>query len=103
MRSAIAKACTVLEVTSFVEDLDRYACADGDDALGAVLGAAARIWFRRFSFAREFLVPEVVSPISDNFRAFDGASRSFAQLVRLTEADGGSAAQGYSLGAEGLS
>ena len=40
MHPAIAKACTVLEVTSFAEDLDRDVCANGDEAVGLEFGYA---------------------------------------------------------------
>ena len=35
MRAAASKARAVLDVTSFVEDLDREVCADGDETLGS--------------------------------------------------------------------
>ena len=72
MRSAVAKACAVLEVAPFVEDLDREVCAEGEEARGAVTGAAARIWFYRVGSFRESLVPVIVPPIRDNFWAFMG-------------------------------
>ena len=72
MRSAIAEACTVLEVTSFVEDLDREVCAGGEGALGAGEGAASRIWFHRFCLLRDSLAPVVVLPIRGNFLSLIG-------------------------------
>ena len=72
MRSAVTKARAVLEVTSFVEDLDRVVCADGEGALGSGRGSAARIRSHRFCSLRESLVPVVVFPIRDNFWAFAG-------------------------------
>ena len=33
MRAVVARACAILEATSFVEDLDRDVCADGDEVL----------------------------------------------------------------------
>ena len=43
MRSAAAKACNVLAATSFVEDLCRGVGSEGEEALGLLKGAAARI------------------------------------------------------------
>ena len=72
LRSAGTKARAVLEVTSFVEDLDWDTCADGEEAPSSARGFAARIWFRRFCSLRESLVPVVLVPICDSFRALMG-------------------------------
>ena len=72
MRSAAAKACNVLAATSFVEDLCRGVGSEGEEALGLLKGAAARIWRYRFATLREFLAPEIVIPIRDNFLALMG-------------------------------
>ena len=72
LRSAGTKARAVLEVTSFVEDLDWDTCADGEEAPSSARGFAGRIWFRRFCSLCESLVPVVVVPICDSFRALMG-------------------------------
>ena len=72
MRSAAAKACNVLEATSFVEDLGRDVDSESDDALGLLEGAAARILRYRLSTLRESLAPEIVIPARDNFLALMG-------------------------------
>ena len=72
MRSAVAKPCNALEVTSFVEDPYRDVGSESDDAFGLLMGAAARIWCYRFTSLREFLAPEIVIPIRDNFLALMG-------------------------------
>ena len=77
MRSAVAKACNLREVTSFVEDLDRDAGSESDGSLVSFKGAAARIWRYRFTTLREFLAPEIVVPARDNFLA------SMGRRVRL--------------------
>ena len=72
MRSAAAKACNVLAATSFVEDLCRGVGSEGEEALGLLKGAAARIWCYRFASLREILAPEIVIPTRDNFLALMG-------------------------------
>ena len=72
MRSAAAKACNVLEATSFVAALDRDVGSESDDTLGLRKGAAARIRRYRFTTLREFLAPEIVIPARDNFLALMG-------------------------------
>ena len=69
MRSALAKARSVLEVELSVKDLDCDVCAEASGALGAEKGVEARFWFRRFRSVRELLVPVVVFPIRGNFRS----------------------------------
>ena len=72
MRSAAAKACNVLAATSFVGDLCRGVGSEGEEALGLLKGAAARIWCYRFASLREFLAPEIVIRVRDNFLALMG-------------------------------
>ena len=72
MRSAVSKACAVLDVASFVYDLDRDVCDDNEEALGSVSGAAAGNLFRRFGSLRELLAPRIALPIRDNFWALKG-------------------------------
>ena len=72
MRAAAAKACTMLEVSPFVEDLDWGLGSCVDEVLGSVGGAAARIWFHRFNSPRESPVPAVLLPIRGNFLVLMG-------------------------------
>ena len=72
MRPPVTKACNVLEVTSFAERLDRDVGLEGDDALGLLKGAAARIWRRRSYLLREFLAPEEVVPVRGKVLALMG-------------------------------
>ena len=82
MRSAVAKACAVLEVAPFVEDLDREVCAEGEEARGAATGAAAQKMFYRVCSFRESLVPVIVSPIRDIFWALMGRG---VRLLNLSD------------------
>ena len=43
MRSALAKACTAIEVELFVRDLSRDVCVEASEALGPEKGAEARV------------------------------------------------------------
>ena len=73
LRSAAANAGNVLAATSFVEDLDRDVGSDSEDAPGLLKGAAAQILRSGPDLAlREFLAPEIVIPIRDNFPALMG-------------------------------
>ena len=94
MTSAVAKACNVLEVVSFVEVPDRDVGSESDGALGLMRGAAARIWLRGFTTPRAFLVPEIVIPIRDTCPAPTSRrvrpinltdSQRLAVLLRATE------------------
>ena len=86
MRSAAAKACNVLEATSFVEALDRDVGSEGDDAMGLLRGATARIWRYRCITLREFLAPEIVIPIRDNFLLLNLSDSQWrAVLLRARE------------------
>ena len=86
MRSAVAKPCNALEVTSFAEDPDRDVGSEGDDACGLLMGAAARIWCYRFTSLREFLAPEIVIPIRDNFLLLNLSDSQWrAVLLRARE------------------
>ena len=66
-RAAVEKACAVLGATAFVEDLDRDACPDSDEALGSDKGVQGRAWRRRFCSSKGYLVPLVALPIPENF------------------------------------
>ena len=46
MRAAVAKACAVLEVSSFREDVHWGLGPGGDEVPSSVRGAAARVWLR---------------------------------------------------------
>ena len=69
---AVPGACKVLEVTAFVEDLDRVVGNTAGDTLGLLEGAAARIWLHRFCALRDVLVLAVVAPVGVNFLALMG-------------------------------
>ena len=97
MRSAVAKACTALGVTSIVEDLDREVRAEGDEALGAGRGAAARILFHRLCSLRDSPAPAVVLPIRDNFWALVGR-----RVRMLSLPDSPTVDQGCPPGVEGF-
>ena len=67
MRAAVSRACAVPDVTFVVEGLDREACADVDEILGAEKSSVARLWFRRF-----FSLQEYFAPICENFWSLTG-------------------------------
>ena len=67
MRSTVYKACAVLYVASFVEELGREVRAGGDEILGSEKGSFVRISFHRFCSLRGYLVPMTVLPIRENF------------------------------------
>ena len=84
MRSAVAKPCNALEVTSFAEAPDRDVGSESDDACGLLMGAAARIWCYRFTSLREFLAPEIVISIRDIFLASMGRR---VRLLKLLDSE----------------
>ena len=72
MRSAITKACTLLDVQALVSDLEDDSCVDGEEAVGANKGTAGRLWFHRFCSLKEYLTPSIALPFRDNFLGFLG-------------------------------
>ena len=67
MRSAINKACTLLDVRAFVVDLYDGSCGDSEGAVGYDRGAAIRVWSRRFCALQEYLKPSVALPSLADF------------------------------------
>ena len=71
-QAAVAQACAVLGVTSFVADLDGDVCPDGGEFLGPDEGSRERVWFHCFCTLEESLVPTAVLPIRENFWSLMG-------------------------------
>ena len=72
MRSAISRACTLLDAPAFVVDLDNDSCLEGKEDVGSDRGAAVRVWFRRSCSLKEYLEASIVLPIRGNFLGFLG-------------------------------
>ena len=62
MRGAIGRACGLLTVGSFVQDLDREASLAAKCALGPDRKTCANAWFRQFCSLKGHLAPSVVLP-----------------------------------------
>ena len=67
MGGAIGRACALLAVESFVQDLDRVVSLAGECAVGSDRTTCTNARFHRFCIPKEHLAPSVTIPIRGSF------------------------------------